>query len=282
MLAPAIVPPPKLAWHPAQRLDLPSHEPTLVGYETTMLEEQVNRKVYPYSIVPGGAENLLQAKRAMTDPAIKDHYADVNLSQLKEVKLATNLSGYVSYRWGEKIYWTSKPITLRAGETVFTDGQHIVRGRCLNSYSARRMLPIRPSEPTEKILDAPIEMPVMVYSFPKLPLFAPELPMPPEELTPGVPALAPAVLPTLAKVATKGGFHWFPIIPIIPPIHHHHPRSPSTPGSPISPTSPLVPPIVPPVAVVPEARYGWALLAGLFAIGLALRRLRDGWAAKSN
>ena len=81
-----------------------------------MVLEQVKRKVYPYSIVPGGAENVRQAKVAMADPAIRAHYAGVDLAQLKEVKLTTNLSGYVSYRWGDKIYWTRKPLTLRAGE----------------------------------------------------------------------------------------------------------------------------------------------------------------------
>jgi hypothetical protein len=227
-----------------------------------MVLEQVKRKVYPYSIVPGGAENVRQAKVAMADPAIRAHYAGVDLAQLKEVKLTTNLSGYVSYRWGDKIYWTRKPLTLRAGETVFTDGTHIVRGRCLNCYSARPMLPVRPTEPTEKVLDTPVEMPEIVYSFPKLPVVAPTLPIPPGELTPVVPTIVPPVLATVGKT---GGGIWFPIIPIIPPIHHHPSHPPSGPG---------VPPVVPPVAIVPEPRYVCVLLAGFLAIILTVRRIR--------
>ena len=114
-----------------------------------MVVEQVKRKVYPYSIVPGGAEDLFAAKRAMSDPAIKAHYASVDLSQLKQVKLTANLSGYVSYRWGDKIYWTAKKITLRAGETGIHRRNAYRARRCLNCYSVLPMQPIRPHEPTE-------------------------------------------------------------------------------------------------------------------------------------
>ena len=135
-----------------QRLLLPGKA---VTYQTTMVVEQLKRKVYPYSIVPGGAENVHEAKWAMSDPAVQGHYAKVNLAQLKQVTLKTDMSGYLSYRWGNKIYWTAKKVTLHAGEAVFTDGTNVVRGRCLNCYSALPMAPIRPQEPTEAVLDAP-------------------------------------------------------------------------------------------------------------------------------
>ncbi|MGA2879510.1 MAG: hypothetical protein ABSG13_11205 [Bryobacteraceae bacterium] len=229
----------------------------------------MKRKVYPYSLVPGGAENVHQAKVAMADPALKAQYADIDLAQLKQVKLTTNLSGYVSYRWGNKIYWTKKALTLRAGETVFTDGTHIVRGRCLNCYSALPMLPTRPTEPTAKVFDTPVEMPVTVYSFPKLPVMAPELPVPPGELTPTVPVLPLDVASTIGST-TGGGFRFplIPIIPIIPPIHRHPSHSPS------SPNSPLPPPVIPVPIVVPEPHYGWVLAIGFLAAALADRLRR--------
>jgi len=203
--------------HPVSKIASRPRPPEApVTYETVMVTEQVKRKVYPYSIVPGGAQNLHEARLAMSDPEVKAHYASFNLAQLKQVKLTTDIKGYVSYRWGDKIYWTAKTLTLRAGETVFTDGTHIARGRCLNCYSALPMLPIRPHEPTEKVLDVPVEMPMVVYSFPRLPVFAPVLPVPPGELTPTVP-----VIPAVAGTVAKGGGFWFPLIPIIPPIHHH-------------------------------------------------------------
>jgi len=124
------------------------------------------------------------------------------------------------------------------------------------------MLPIRPKEPSEKVLDTPVDIPVFAYKFPLLPVEAPTLPPPPEELTPVVPILpaAPPLTP-----GTPGGGVWFPIIPIIPPIHRHPGHNPP-PGGPI-------PPIVPP-AVVPEPRYAGILAAGFLAMVLAYRLRR--------
>jgi hypothetical protein len=263
LIAAAVVTHQTLPW--SHRLSLQSHlasSPPPVIYEIAMVLEQTTRKVYPYSLVPGGALNLEEARQAMNDPAIKVNYANVDFARLKQVKLTENLSGYVSYRWGEKIYWTSKKLTLRAGETVFTDGVHLVRGRCLNGYSATPMLPIRPTEPTEKVLDTLVEMPVMAYSFPKLPVETPELPPPPGELTPIVPVLPP---PSALTPGETGGGFFFPLIPIIPPIHRH-------PGSPTSgPLPPGPPPVV--VVVTPEPKLQW-LLAGLFLILASIHGLR--------
>ncbi len=190
LLSPAVVSRPSLPWrHPSKFAALlPATAP--VSYQTSMVVQQVKRKVYPYSLVPGGAENVHEAKWAMADPAVKNNYAQFDVAQLKQVKLTTNISGYVSYRWGDKIYWTARRITLRAGETVFTDGVHIVRGRCLNCYSALPMLPIRPHEPSEIAFDTPAELPVTVYSFPKLPVLAPELPGTPRRTHPFRPGSA--------------------------------------------------------------------------------------------
>jgi hypothetical protein len=200
----------------------PSKSP--VSYQTSMVVEQVPRKVYPFSIVPGGVENLDEAKRVMKDPPNHSNYAGVDFTHLRQVTLKKNLSGYVSYRWDEKIYWTSRELTLRAGETVFTDGVYLVRGRCLNSFSQFPMLPILPNEPTEQVLDTPVEIPVIAYSYTKLPAFAPELPLSPEALTPTVPIFPPA------SPATSGGGIWFPLVPIIPPIHRLLPSSPTSPS----------------------------------------------------
>jgi hypothetical protein len=160
-----------------------------VIYSTSVIEQKT-RTVYPYSIVPGGAENLDEA--AWTMKAI---YPDIDFAHLRQVKLKKNLSGYVSYRRGETIYWTSIQLTLKVGETVFTDGVHLIRGRCLNDYSPIPRLPIRPDEPSEQVLDTPVEIPLIAYSFN------------PEALTPAVP-ISPS---------TSGVGVWFPLVPIIPP-----------------------------------------------------------------
>jgi hypothetical protein len=272
VLAPALTSMPRFARHAAQHLAVRHTlvEPDVV-YRTVMVVERVKRKVYPYSIVPGGAQDVHEARIDMSDPAVRAHYAALgfNLDQLREEKLKTNLVGYVSYRMDDHIYWTAKKLTLRAGETVFTDGTHIARGRCLNCYSALPMSPVRPHEPTEKILDVPTEIPVVAYEFPKVPFYAPVLPMPPGELTPTVPTGSEIVPP-----GKPGGGIWFPIIPIIPPIHHH-PSSPgSPPGTPGGPGGSTPPP--PPPVVVPEPHYGVLMLAGFLTLLLAkrLRRAR--------
>jgi hypothetical protein len=195
-----------------------------VTYQTSMVVEQVTRKVYPFSVVPGGAENLDEAKRAMQDRAVQANYSEVDFANLRQLKLKKELSGYVSYRWDDKVYWTSRQVTLPAGETVFTDGVYLVRGRCLNSFSPFLMLPIRADEPTEQALDTPVEIPVIAFSFPKDSGFASELPLPPEALTPNVPIFPPV------PPAMPGGGIWFPLTPIIPPIQRHPPSRPTSPS----------------------------------------------------
>src|ERR1700733_3454526 len=85
LLTPAVVSPRSLPFRPHTALLFRRAIP--VSYVTSMVEQQIKRKVYPYSIVPGGAENVRQAKVSMSDPAIKDHYAGIDLTQLKQVKL---------------------------------------------------------------------------------------------------------------------------------------------------------------------------------------------------
>jgi hypothetical protein len=234
--------------HPSpQKLLVRSNQNVVYRRSVVLVEE--TRKVYPYSIVPGGAASLDEAKVAMGRPDVRANYADVDFAKLHEVKLASNLSGYVSYRFEDKIYWTAKKLTLRAGERIFTDGVHIVRGRCLNCYSAIPMTPIRPLGPSENLLDTPVDVPVFAYKFPLLPVEVPTLPPPLEGLTPSVP-----ILP-LTPVPSGGGI-WFPIIPIIPPIHHH-------PGSPPAPPTTT---IIPPPVVTPEPNYVWFLVAGFIAL----------------
>ncbi len=172
-----------------------------VIYEITLETEQVTRKVYPYSMVPGGAVSLDEAKRGMDEPAVKARFANIDVAELRQVKLTANLSGYVSYRSGEGIFWTSKKLTLRAGETIFTDGVHVVRGRCLNYFSLRPMLPVDEDEPSEQVLDAAVEVPVVAYSFRVDTM----------EFTPAVPIFPGA------------GEDRLPIFPIIPPIQRVYP-----------------------------------------------------------
>jgi len=232
-----------------------------------------NRKVYPYSIVPGGAKTVREAKTEMSDPSVKNHYAAIDLNKLRQVTLSTDLVGYVSYRYGDQIYWTAKKIHLKAGEMAYTDGTHVVRGRCLNCYSAYPMMPTRPGEPSQKVMDTPVEVPILAMEFPGIPLEeAHALPPPLEELTPSAPALPSGPL-------KPGGGFWFPLLPIIPPIHRHNPSQPST-GTTSTPPVVVPPgggggsPPPPPPIVTPEPQY-LRILIGAFSLLIFSQAMRS-------
>ena len=218
---------------------------------------EAKRRVYPYSIVPGGAWNIEQAKRAMSDPAVRDHYAAFNLKNLKQVELTADLYGYVSYRFGDKIYWTANKLHLKAGETVYTDGQHIARGRCLNCYSAHPMLPVRPHEPTEAVLEMSVEVPVIAFA----------VPSPPLEPAPALPPQFPATRAVggAGSASSHGGWGFIPIVPIIPYFWHSE--------------HPAPPPPVPPT-VVPEPRYGWLAPGAVLMLVLFGRSWKRGRSAR--
>ena len=176
---------------------------TSVRTRTTMVVTSEKRKVYPYSIVPGGARTVLEAKRAMSDPAVRDHYAAVDIKNLRQMTLKSDMQGYVSYRYGGK-NWTAKKVHLKAGETVFTDGDHIVRGRCLNCYSAMPMMPTRHNEPSENTLNSPVEVPLIALSFPNLPLAAAPALAPPLAPVAPVPAVVAGGAPVQADIRSGG------------------------------------------------------------------------------
>ncbi len=91
------------------------------------------RTVYPHSIVAGGVESAAEVKAAMdSDATVAAHYASINVAKLTQVKQVGDVSRYVSYRKNGAIYWTSKPVTIKDGEPLLTDGSTTLRGRCGN------------------------------------------------------------------------------------------------------------------------------------------------------
>jgi hypothetical protein len=121
----------------------------------------VNRPVYPYSIIEGGAHTPEELKRAVEkDPVVARHYAHINPEALRPLKLTNDTSGYVSYRVGEQVYWTSKKVNLRKGELVLSDGEHWVRGRCGNQISETPQFPVMVPvhlEPTTAALETAVK-----------------------------------------------------------------------------------------------------------------------------
>jgi uncharacterized membrane protein YgcG len=113
------------------------------------------RAVFPYSVVPGGVESVTELQKAIaTDPVVADHYKGFDLSKARVERLATPRVAHVSYRVGDRVYWTRKPLVLPAGERVITDGTRVARTRCANQVAN---LPgvTSPAEPAPAILDTP-------------------------------------------------------------------------------------------------------------------------------
>ena len=116
---------------------------------------QATRRVYPYSIVPGGVATRADLEqRAGTDPVVARHYASFDITKAHPVTVTKARAVHVSYRKGDKVYWTAKTVMLAAGETVLSDGTSEIRGRCGNRISEHAQLPVAMSEPTEEELDA--------------------------------------------------------------------------------------------------------------------------------
>lgn len=118
---------------------------------------QASRPVYPYSVVAGGAENVKELKWAAEhDPIVAAHYAGFDYARAQMVRLTLNRTAYVSYRIGNKIYWTRHRITLHKGETVITDGRLTARTRCANRVEETPQQEASPNEPTPEKMDQPV------------------------------------------------------------------------------------------------------------------------------
>jgi hypothetical protein len=114
------------------------------------------RPIYPFSVIPGGAYDATELRnRLRSDEVAARHYQLFHLARLTTVKASSALFVYVSYRKGDSIYWTRKPVRLTKGETLLTDGVLLARARCGNRISATPMHPIGLMDPPPDILEIP-------------------------------------------------------------------------------------------------------------------------------
>ncbi len=119
------------------------------------------RPVYPYSVVPGGVFSREEAARAAAgDRVVAAHYAGFNLYRARAVRLERDWVAHVSFRIRNAIYWTRRPLRIRRGELVLTDGGSFIRARCGNRVAEKRQSPTTAGEPPAAVLDTP-EPPVL-------------------------------------------------------------------------------------------------------------------------
>ena len=94
------------------------------------LRQLEGRTAYKYPVVPGGVRSVQELKGAAEhDPVVASHYAGFDYDRARVVRLVRARTAYLSYRIGNKVYWTRYRVSLNKGETVITDGKMRARTR---------------------------------------------------------------------------------------------------------------------------------------------------------
>ena len=115
-----------------------------------------NRVVYPYSVVPGGVQTPEDLRRVSDhDRVVSNHFAGFDFRRAHIVELDQPKLVYLSYRVGDRVYWTGKRITLRKGERLITDGKTTARTRCANQISESPQPEVLPAEPPAAKFEEP-------------------------------------------------------------------------------------------------------------------------------
>ena len=209
-------------------------------------ENDAHPRVYPYSVIPGGVQSAADLKNSLThDSVAAKHYEDFEVEKIRVVRLNQDRLLYVSYRLGNRVYWTKKPLLLPKGEAVITDGEHLARTRCGNRLSEAPAGPVLAAGP-----EFEVGPPEVAEAFPGAPALV------------GPPALGLPPLPTGAPPTTSA----------------------TPPGSLLPPGGGIiVPPIVPvpgggstpPPVQTPEPQMWLMLSAGLSGIWLGRKKRKS-------
>ncbi len=106
------------------------------------------RVIYPYSVIRGGAYTVAELDAALrADSVAAAHYAVFDRTKMRIIQAPASAAVYVSYRQGDRVYWTRRKVHLKAEEELLTDGVHAARARCGNRISLTAQQPVRSGEP---------------------------------------------------------------------------------------------------------------------------------------
>ncbi len=127
----------------------------------------LRRARFNYSVIPGGVFDGEELTRAVErDPVVAEHYRNVDTATMRPQVLTSDRRAYVSYRRDDRLYWTSRKVLIRSGETILTNGQTETRARCGNCISMEPLLPTSADEPDEMQLDALTDTGPVIVSWP--------------------------------------------------------------------------------------------------------------------
>lgn len=232
------------------------------------LAETAPRLVYRYSVIPGGVASGAALARAMSsDPVVAAHYANFDVARARVVRLEAPQWKHVSYRVGDKVFWTSKKVMLAAGEAVITDGNITARTRCGNQVSDVPMAPVMmANEPAPEVLDmmyasaegiddAGGEVPIGQGGAPRA-AESPSVQTAAVSGTSQAPRAAPPLLTPLAAppiLSYRGAVTQPAPVPVPPDTPPTNPPTPSNPPKPQDPPTATTPPTPqdPPTATTP-------------------------------
>lgn len=125
-----------------------SHQPSDPAALSTSVASTRSHPVYRYSVIAGGAHSRQELADAIVgDRVVADHYRTVSLDRVRVERLTEERRAYVSYRVGDRVFWTKHRVTLPAGERILTDGVTQIRARCGNCISFEPQLPTSDAEP---------------------------------------------------------------------------------------------------------------------------------------
>jgi hypothetical protein len=205
----------------------------------------VQNPLFPYSVIPGGVRSAEELKNAIAqDPTVAEHYAGFDLAKTHAVRAETSQLVYVSYRIGNSVFWTKKPLRIAQGEALITDGEHTARTRCGNRLSDVPVGPVSPEEPTEEAMERVQDSELLAINTPP-----PAMPLTPPPTTDIPPSTTRRIfIPPIIPIWWGGG---------------------TPPGG-----IPVTPPPPPPLAT-PEPETLLMLSTGLSALWLLRRRRKS-------
>jgi PEP-CTERM motif len=136
-----------------------------------------SRSTYPYSVIPGGIQSVAELReQAARDYVVRRHYANFEYRFARIIQAHVAREVYLSYRLGDRVFWTKKKVHLRPGEQLITDGNITARTRCGNQISEKPKAEVSDEEPSEDVLDQPVAWFDPMPNLPFRAALAPQLP----------------------------------------------------------------------------------------------------------